>query len=62
MLFYSAVVCFVIAVVTMALGFAGLITGAGGLANVALISAVVLATTSAVVDSRRHGWLRPRGP
>jgi uncharacterized membrane protein YtjA (UPF0391 family) len=52
---YYALACLVVAIVTLALGFAGVLRGAAGFANVALMASLVLLAINGLASiGRRH--------
>jgi uncharacterized membrane protein YtjA (UPF0391 family) len=51
---YYAFACLVVAMVTLVLGFAGVVRGAAPFANLALMASVVLLALSGLVSLRRR--------
>jgi uncharacterized membrane protein YtjA (UPF0391 family) len=51
---YYALACFVVALLTLVLGFAGVVRGAAGFANLALMASVVLLALSGLASLRRR--------
>jgi uncharacterized membrane protein YtjA (UPF0391 family) len=51
---YYALACLVVALVTLVLGFAGIVRGAAGFANMALMASVVLLALNGIASLRRR--------